>query len=221
MGNEPILALPEGADDFVVYYDAPSKDLEACLKKREKVIACVSRQLKVLIKDSMTNVCEIKEDVITYILRRLHIVLGKVQPPLERLYGPWLLKRRIRQSILSILERIRVGGVLGLTKSSDCVKKNEYASAVLLMPRVVKSRDEIFSRWGYCDNRGLSAVKVWYGVGVTHDETLTLENPSYDCYKVKHQMSTPTQCCDMGSDGYAYLVYDMFGIVDPNMQNEV
>ncbi|GKE88792.1 hypothetical protein Tco_1566267, partial [Tanacetum coccineum] len=22
MGNEPILALPEGADDFVVYYDA-------------------------------------------------------------------------------------------------------------------------------------------------------------------------------------------------------
>ncbi|GJV32429.1 hypothetical protein Tco_1392829 [Tanacetum coccineum] len=35
------------------------------------------------------------------------------------------------------------------------------------------------------------------------------------------KMSTPTQCCDMGSDGYAYPVYDMFGIVDPNMQNEV
>ncbi|GJX85992.1 hypothetical protein Tco_0336766 [Tanacetum coccineum] len=33
MGNEPILALPEGADDFVVYYDARSKDLEACLEK--------------------------------------------------------------------------------------------------------------------------------------------------------------------------------------------
>ncbi|GKB44972.1 hypothetical protein Tco_0889914 [Tanacetum coccineum] len=35
MGNEWILALPEGADDFVVYYDARSKDLEACLEKRE------------------------------------------------------------------------------------------------------------------------------------------------------------------------------------------
>ncbi|GJR68377.1 hypothetical protein Tco_0014442 [Tanacetum coccineum] len=35
------------------------------------------------------------------------------------------------------------------------------------------------------------------------------------------RMSTPTQCCDMGSDGYAYPMYDMFGIVDPNMQNEV
>ncbi|GJZ45257.1 hypothetical protein Tco_0592853 [Tanacetum coccineum] len=28
----------------------------------------------------------------------------------------------------------------------------------VLMPRVVKSRDEIFSRWGYCDNRGLSRL---------------------------------------------------------------
>ncbi|GKF24927.1 hypothetical protein Tco_0080821, partial [Tanacetum coccineum] len=33
MGNESILALPEGADDFVVYYDARSKDLKACLEK--------------------------------------------------------------------------------------------------------------------------------------------------------------------------------------------
>ncbi|GJR95599.1 hypothetical protein Tco_0267773 [Tanacetum coccineum] len=31
MGNEPILALPEGADDFVVYCDARRKDLEAFL----------------------------------------------------------------------------------------------------------------------------------------------------------------------------------------------
>ncbi|GJX38993.1 hypothetical protein Tco_0252296 [Tanacetum coccineum] len=37
---------------------------------------------------------------------------------------------------------------------------------------------------------------------------------------VLDRMSMPTQCCDMGSDGYAYPVYDMFGIVDPNMQNE-
>ncbi|GJY52394.1 hypothetical protein Tco_0443241 [Tanacetum coccineum] len=38
MGNEPILALPEGADDFVVYYDARSKDLKACLEKGRRVI---------------------------------------------------------------------------------------------------------------------------------------------------------------------------------------
>ncbi|GJT80497.1 hypothetical protein Tco_1054839 [Tanacetum coccineum] len=34
MGNEPILALPKGADDFVVYYDTRSKNLKACLEKR-------------------------------------------------------------------------------------------------------------------------------------------------------------------------------------------
>ncbi|GJU43160.1 putative reverse transcriptase domain-containing protein [Tanacetum coccineum] len=55
MGNELILALPEGADDFIVYYDARSKDLEACLEK-DKVIARTSRQVKVLMKDCMTNV---------------------------------------------------------------------------------------------------------------------------------------------------------------------
>ncbi|GJT51113.1 hypothetical protein Tco_0977270 [Tanacetum coccineum] len=38
LGNEPILALPEGADDFVVYYDARSKDLEACLEKGRRGI---------------------------------------------------------------------------------------------------------------------------------------------------------------------------------------
>ncbi|GJT82303.1 hypothetical protein Tco_1056645 [Tanacetum coccineum] len=49
MGNEPILALPEGADDFVVYYDARSKDLEACLEKGEdKVRTSIWRDVRTL-----------------------------------------------------------------------------------------------------------------------------------------------------------------------------
>ncbi|GJS59017.1 putative reverse transcriptase domain-containing protein [Tanacetum coccineum] len=36
------------------------------------------------------------------------------------------------------------------------VKKKD--GSFLLMPRVVKSRDEIFSRWGYCDNHDLSRL---------------------------------------------------------------
>ncbi|GJX55872.1 hypothetical protein Tco_0285769 [Tanacetum coccineum] len=39
MGYELILALSEGADDFVVYYDARSKDLEACLEKGRRTLA--------------------------------------------------------------------------------------------------------------------------------------------------------------------------------------
>ncbi|GJS11547.1 putative reverse transcriptase domain-containing protein [Tanacetum coccineum] len=42
----PILALPEGPDDFVVYCDASLKGYGAVLMQRDKVIAYASRQLK-------------------------------------------------------------------------------------------------------------------------------------------------------------------------------
>ncbi|GKE93115.1 putative reverse transcriptase domain-containing protein [Tanacetum coccineum] len=42
----PILALPEGNDDFVIYCDASLQGLGAVLIQREKVIAYASRQLK-------------------------------------------------------------------------------------------------------------------------------------------------------------------------------
>nr|GFB97409.1 putative reverse transcriptase domain-containing protein [Tanacetum cinerariifolium] len=45
--SAPILALPEGSKDFVVYYDASHKVLGVVLMQREKVIAYASRQLKV------------------------------------------------------------------------------------------------------------------------------------------------------------------------------
>ncbi|GJX54962.1 putative reverse transcriptase domain-containing protein, partial [Tanacetum coccineum] len=45
--SAPILALPEGSKDFVVYCDASHKGLGAVLMQREKVIAYASRQLKV------------------------------------------------------------------------------------------------------------------------------------------------------------------------------
>ncbi|GKB81980.1 putative reverse transcriptase domain-containing protein [Tanacetum coccineum] len=44
--NPPILALPEGNDDFVVYSDASHQGLGAVLMQRKKVIAYASQQLK-------------------------------------------------------------------------------------------------------------------------------------------------------------------------------
>ncbi|GJZ44693.1 putative reverse transcriptase domain-containing protein [Tanacetum coccineum] len=44
--SAPILALPEGTEDFVVYCDASVKGFGAVLMQREKVIAYASRQLK-------------------------------------------------------------------------------------------------------------------------------------------------------------------------------
>ncbi|GJX62004.1 putative reverse transcriptase domain-containing protein [Tanacetum coccineum] len=45
--SAPILALPEGTEDFVVYCDASLKGYGAVLMQREKVIAYASRELKV------------------------------------------------------------------------------------------------------------------------------------------------------------------------------
>ncbi|GJY06169.1 putative reverse transcriptase domain-containing protein [Tanacetum coccineum] len=55
----PILALPEGSEDFVVYCDASHKGLGVVLMQREKVIAYASRQLKVYEKNYTTHDLEL------------------------------------------------------------------------------------------------------------------------------------------------------------------
>ncbi|GJY64473.1 putative reverse transcriptase domain-containing protein, partial [Tanacetum coccineum] len=44
--NAPVLALPDGPDDFVVYCDASKQGFGSVLMQRGKVIAYASRQLK-------------------------------------------------------------------------------------------------------------------------------------------------------------------------------
>nr|GEX16936.1 putative reverse transcriptase domain-containing protein [Tanacetum cinerariifolium] len=57
--SAPILALPEGSEDFVVYCDASHKGLGVVLMQREKVIAYDSRQLKVHEKNYTTHDLEL------------------------------------------------------------------------------------------------------------------------------------------------------------------
>ncbi|GJU57542.1 putative reverse transcriptase domain-containing protein [Tanacetum coccineum] len=57
--SAPILALPEGSENFVVYCDASRKGLGAVLMQREKVIAYASRQLKIHEKNYTTHDLEL------------------------------------------------------------------------------------------------------------------------------------------------------------------
>ncbi|GJU72903.1 putative reverse transcriptase domain-containing protein [Tanacetum coccineum] len=57
--SAPILALPKGSENFVVYYDASHKGLGAILRQKEKVVAYASRQLKILEKNYTTNDLEL------------------------------------------------------------------------------------------------------------------------------------------------------------------
>ncbi|GJS50897.1 putative reverse transcriptase domain-containing protein [Tanacetum coccineum] len=57
--STPILALPEGSEDFIAYCDASKKGLGAVLMQREKVISYASRQLKIHEKNYTTHDLEL------------------------------------------------------------------------------------------------------------------------------------------------------------------
>ncbi|GJZ12310.1 putative reverse transcriptase domain-containing protein [Tanacetum coccineum] len=65
--SAPILALPEGSENFVVYCDASHKGLGAVLMQKEKVIAYASRQLKVHEKNYTTHDQEL--DAVVFALK--------------------------------------------------------------------------------------------------------------------------------------------------------
>ncbi|GJW16377.1 hypothetical protein Tco_0020510 [Tanacetum coccineum] len=57
--SAPILALPKGSENFIVYCDASHKGLGAVLMQKEKVIAYASRQLKIHEKNYTTHDLEL------------------------------------------------------------------------------------------------------------------------------------------------------------------
>nr|GFB54703.1 putative reverse transcriptase domain-containing protein [Tanacetum cinerariifolium] len=73
--SAPILALPEGSEDFIVYCDASNKGLGAVLMQREKVISYASRQLKIHEKNYTTRDLELGAVVSTLKIWR-HYLYG-------------------------------------------------------------------------------------------------------------------------------------------------
>ncbi|GJX33461.1 putative reverse transcriptase domain-containing protein [Tanacetum coccineum] len=90
--SAPILALPQGAENFIVYCDASHKGLGAVLMQNEKVIAYASRQLKIHEKNYTTHDLE------------LGVVgeVGQVQLPIQNKFrrtteeGSFQIKQRMQ-----------------------------------------------------------------------------------------------------------------------------
>ncbi|GJR18735.1 putative reverse transcriptase domain-containing protein [Tanacetum coccineum] len=74
--SAPILALPEGSENFMVYCDASCKGLDAVLMQREKVIDYASRQLKIHEKNYPTHDLELRAIVFALKMWR-HYLYGK------------------------------------------------------------------------------------------------------------------------------------------------
>ncbi|GKE24880.1 putative reverse transcriptase domain-containing protein, partial [Tanacetum coccineum] len=74
--NAPVLALPEGPKDFVVYFDASGLGLGCVLMQRGKVIAYASRQLKIHEKNYTTHDLELGAVVFAFKIWRHYLILA-------------------------------------------------------------------------------------------------------------------------------------------------
>nr|GEW87345.1 hypothetical protein [Tanacetum cinerariifolium] len=106
--SAPILALPKGSEDFVVYCDASHKGLGAVLMQREKVIASASRQLKKWDKITMDFITKLPKspqgfDTIWVIVDRLtksaHFLPIRENDPLDKLARLYLNRIVARHGI--------------------------------------------------------------------------------------------------------------------------
>ncbi|GKB41523.1 putative reverse transcriptase domain-containing protein [Tanacetum coccineum] len=111
--NALILALPEGSEDFVIYYDALHKGLGVVLMQRDKVIAYASRQLKVHKKNYTTHGLELGAVVFALKIWR-HYLYGTKSEAMK--------EENVREENLCSMNKefeIRVDGTL-------CIKKRSW-----------------------------------------------------------------------------------------------
>nr|GEW40174.1 reverse transcriptase domain-containing protein [Tanacetum cinerariifolium] len=122
----PILALPEGNDDFVVYSDASYQGLGVMLMQREKVIAYASRELKPHKENYTTHDLELGAVVFALKIWR-HYLYGLKYYDCEIRYHPG--KANVIVDALSRKERIKP---LRVRVKAECQKP----SGLLVQPEI-------------------------------------------------------------------------------------
>ncbi|GJY12939.1 putative reverse transcriptase domain-containing protein [Tanacetum coccineum] len=148
--SAPILALPEGSEDFVVYCDASHKGLGVVLMQREEVIAYASRQLKVHEKNYTTNDLE----------------LGSVAEVGEaQLTGPELIQETTEKIVL-IKQRMQVSQDRQKSYADRKRKPMEYEVGDRVMLKVSLWKGVVrFGKRGKLNPRYVGPFKVLAKVG--------------------------------------------------------
>nr|GEW30093.1 reverse transcriptase domain-containing protein [Tanacetum cinerariifolium] len=136
--SAPILALPEGSEDFIVYCDASNKGLVAVLMQREKVSSYASRQLKIHEKNYTTH--DLKLGAVVDYDCNIHYYPGK-----ENVIADALSKKerepplRVRALKLYWWPNMKADIATYVNKCLTCAKvKAEYKkpSGLLVQPKI-------------------------------------------------------------------------------------
>nr|GEV86687.1 putative ribonuclease H-like domain-containing protein [Tanacetum cinerariifolium] len=114
--STPILALPEGTRNFIVYYNASLKGFGAVLMEREKVIAYASRQLKKYEKNYRTHDLE------------LGAVKAEHQNPFGLLQQPEIPKWKWEKIIIDFISGLprTLSGYDSIWFNVDCLTKSAH-----------------------------------------------------------------------------------------------
>nr|GEV44165.1 hypothetical protein [Tanacetum cinerariifolium] len=103
--NAPILSLPDGPDDFVVYYDTSNQGFRCILMQRGNMIAYAPRQLKIHEKNYTTQDLELGAVVFALKTRRHYLYETKVAEALCR--KERVKPRRVRAMSLTIQSGVK------------------------------------------------------------------------------------------------------------------
>ncbi|GJS46076.1 putative reverse transcriptase domain-containing protein [Tanacetum coccineum] len=192
--NEPVLALPDGPEDFVVYCDASCQGLGCVLMQRGKVIAYASRQLKIHEKNYTTHDLE------------LGAVGSFFQTTKEEQFGLMERKDKLEQPMLMAVPKdhlrrfhgmddakeiwaaikTRFGGNANSKKMQKAVLKQQFEAFTISSIENIQKTIHLFPR--HSDNCGFS---------VTSKASSSKHKPShssgsYSSYPTSSSKATPT-----------------------------
>ncbi|GJZ49532.1 putative reverse transcriptase domain-containing protein [Tanacetum coccineum] len=120
-----ILSLPDGVEDFVVYYDASNQGLGCVLMQGGKVIAYASRQLKIHEKNYTTHDLELGAVVFALKTWR-HYLYGKANVVADALSRKErVIPRRVRAMAMTIQSGVR--GMILAAQSEAFKQENVLA----------------------------------------------------------------------------------------------
>nr|GFA47702.1 retrovirus-related Pol polyprotein from transposon 17.6 [Tanacetum cinerariifolium] len=150
LAGAPILALPEGSEDFIAYCDASIKGLGAVLMQRGKVISYASRQLKIHEKNYTTNDLELGAVVFALKIWRHY------------LYGTKCTVFTDHKSLQHILNQkdlnMRQRRWLELLSDYDCEIRYHPGKANVVAQW--QELDTLLWRFADCDHARVSQIKI-------------------------------------------------------------